>query len=327
MELRQHYYVPRQQPLTLGADRMKRMTRRDFNGLAATVLGVGLRFLRPVRANKAGVLLVSGQNNHDWERTTPMLKKILEEGGLFDVTVSLTPPKGAPQIDWGRWQPDFKAYDVVVSNYNGEMWPEAVRTRFEQYIRGGGTALVQHAANNPFSGWTAYEQMVGLLWRGSEDGYRVYLDDDGAVVRLPPGEGRGAGHGKLHDWQITARLEDHPILKGLPNVWLHPHDELYHGQRGPAENMSILATAYSDPDHGGSGRHELMMWWIPYGQGKVLTLLPGHLWSGQDDDRALRCVGFRTLLQRGVEWLATGAVTLPVPDNFPSATQSRVLPG
>ena len=327
MELRQHYYVPRQQPLTLGADRMKRMTRRDFNGLAATVLGVGLRFLRPVRANKAGVLLVSGQNNHDWERTTPMLKKILEEGGLFDVTVSLTPPKGAPQTDWGRWQPDFKAYDVVVSNYNGEMWPEAVRTRFEQYIGGGGTALVQHAANNPFAGWTAFEQMVGLLWRGSEGGYRVYLDDDGAVVRRPPGEGRGAGHGKLHDWQITARLADHPILKGLPDLWLHPHDELYHGQRGPAENMSILATAYSDPDHGGSGRHELMMWWIPYGQGKVLTLLPGHLWSGQDDDRALRCVGFRTLLQRGAEWLATGAVTLPVPDNFPSATQSRVLPG
>ena len=306
---------------------MKRMTRRDFNGLAATILGAGLRFLTPVRANKAGVLLVSGQNNHDWERTTPMLKKILEEGGLFDVTVSLAPPKGAPQTAWGRWQPDFKAYDVVVNNYNGEMWPEAVRTRFEQYIRGGGTALVQHAANNPFAGWTAYEQMVGLLWRDNEDGYRVYLDNDGAVVRLPPGEGRGAGHGKLHDWQITTRLADHPILKGLPDLWLHPHDELYHGQRGPAENMSILATAYSDPDHGGSGRHELMMWWIPYGQGKVLTLLPGHLWSGQDDDRALRCVGFRTLLQRGAEWLATGAVTLPVPDNFPSATQSRVLPG
>ena len=231
------------------------MTRRHFNVLAATVLGAGLRFLRPVRANKAGVLLVSGQNNHDWERATPMLKKILEEGGLFDVTVSLTPPKGASPTDWGRWQPDFKAYNVVVSNYNGEMWLEAVRTRFEQYIRGGGTALVQHAANNPFAGWTAYEQMVGLLWRGSEGGYRVYLDDDGAVVLLPPGEDLGAGHGKLHDWQITARLEDHPILKGLPNVWLHPHDELYHGQRGPAENMSVLATAYSDPDHGGSGRH------------------------------------------------------------------------
>ena len=79
---------------------MKRMTRRDFNGLAATVLGVGLRFGGPVRANKAGVLLVSGQNNHDWERTTPMLKKTLEEGGLFDVTVSLTPRTVATSTGW-----------------------------------------------------------------------------------------------------------------------------------------------------------------------------------------------------------------------------------
>lgn len=308
---------------------MKRMTRRDFNALAATALGAGIGFSKPALAGteKASVMLISGQNNHDWKRTTPMLKKILEDCKRFDVAVSLTPPQGASKTAWDRWHPDFMAYHVVVINYNGEMWPEAVRTRFEQYIREGGTALVQHASNNPFAGWAAYEQMVGLLWRSKEDGYRVYLDDDGAVVRVPPGEGPGASHGTLHDWPITARLADHPILKGLPDVWLHPHDELYHGQRGPAENMTILATAYSSSDQGGTGKHELMMWWIPYGQGKVLTLLPGHLWSGQDDDRAFRCVGFRTLLQRGAEWLATGMVTLPVPGAFPSATQSRVLLG
>ena len=325
---------------------MKRMTRRKFNKLAALVLVVGLCFsglacssdteatvdTEAVAAtvsmadSKAAVLLISGQNNHDWQRTNPMLKSILDESGRFDVTVSLTPPKGSAESDWAGWQPNFAAYDVVVLNYNGTMWPEAVRTQFEQYIDGGGTALMQHAANNPFRGWTAFEQMVGLLWRGPEAGYRVFLDDDGAEVRIAPGEDLGAGHGKLHDWQITGRMPDHPILQGLPDIWLHPHDELYHGQRGPAENMNILATAYSTPDHGGSGKHELMVWWIPYGQGKVLTLLPGHLWPGQEDDQALRCVGFRTLLQRSTEWLATGTVTLPVPDNFPTATEASVLP-
>ena len=270
------------------------------------------------------VLLISGQNNHDWERTTPQLEAILQATGLFEVTVSLTPRKGAEATAWDAWRPDFSAYDVVVLNYNGEMWPEAVKADFEAYVAGGGAVLVQHAANNPFRGWEAFESMVGLLWRGANAGNRAYMDEKGALVRVPVGEGRGAGHGRLHDWQIMTRDAKHPIMQGLPPVWMHPHDELYHGQRGPAENMHVLATAWSDPEHGGTGEHELMVWWIPFGEGKVLTLLPGHLWGGQEDDRALRCAGFQTLLQRSVQWLATGEVTLPIPEDFPTAEVSSV---
>ena len=90
--------------------------------------------------------------------------------------------------------------------------------------------------------------------------------------------------------------------------------------------MHILATAWSDPAHGGTGAHELMAWWIPFGKGKVLTLLPGHLWRGQEDDRALRCAGFQTLLHRSMEWLATGEVTSPVPQDFPAAEEVSVRP-
>ena len=270
-------------------------------------------------------LLISGQKNHDWERTTAHLVAALDEAGRFNVTVSEAPPKGADASLWDAWRPDFSSYDVVLLNYNGEMWPEPVRQAFEQYIEGGGAALVQHASNNPFHGWEAFERMVGLLWRPPDVGHRAYIDDEDNLIRLPPGEDIGGGHGTLHDWQIMSRMDDHPILKGLPIVWLHPHDELYHGQRGPAEDMQVLATAYSSPEHGGTGKHELMLWWIPYGKGKVLTLLPGHLWSGQEDDRALRCVGFRTLLQRSTEWLATGSVDIPVPKNFPTATETSIV--
>ena len=236
----------------------------------------------------------------------------------------LTPPKGADSTAWSDWRPDFSAYDVVLLNYNGQMWPAAVRTDFEAYVAAGGTVLVQHAANNPFHGWEAYESMVGLLWRGADAGHGVYLDSAGTLVRMPPGEGRGAGHGQLHDWQIATRDADHPIMRDLPPVWMHPHDELYHGQRGPAEDMHILATAWSDPEYGGTGHHELMVWWIPYGEGKVLTLLPGHLWGNQEDDRAMRCAGFQTLLQRSVEWLATGEVAMSVPEDFPTAEVTSV---
>ncbi|MEZ4700057.1 MAG: ThuA domain-containing protein [Rhodothermales bacterium] len=270
-------------------------------------------------AEKSSVLFLSGQNNHAWEETNVLLMNILEEPGLFEVTKTLTPPKGSAPEAWNDWHPDFGSYDVVVLDYNGEMWPDDVKSAFESYINGGGTALMVHASNNPFPGWTAYEQMVGMLWRRPDDGTTVYLDDAGAPVRLGPGEGPRSGHGKLHDWKIEIRDRENPIMKGLPDMWMHPHDELYHGQRGPAENMNILASAYSDTTWGGTGKNELMIWWIPYGQGKVLTFLPGHHWANQDDERAFYDVGFRTVLNRSVEWLATGKVTIPVPPNFPTA--------
>lgn len=275
--------------------------------------------------NQSSVLIVSGQNNHDWERTVEHLEQTLLDAGIFSVDVTLSPGKEADREAWDGWRPDFGAYDVVVLAYNGEPWPERVQEDFEEYVSGGGSILVQHAANNPFPGWEAYEAMVGLLWRGKDAGYGAYWDEEQGLSRIPLGEDRGAGHGSLHDWQITTRDAEHPVMAGLPTVWMHPHDELYHGQRGPAEGMNVLATTWSDPEFGGTGRHELMVWWREFGEGKAMTFLPGHLWGGQEDDRALRCVGFRTLLQRSVEWLATGEVTLPVPENFPTAEQAVVI--
>ena len=279
------------------------------------------------------VLLVSGVNNHDWESTNAFLLNITAEPGIFEVTKSISPPADADSTAWAGWSPNFSDYDVVLvdyndfrgRNYNGGNWSAEVRQNFEDYISGGGSALMMHAANNPFHGWEAYEQMVGLLWRRDDTGTQVYFDNDGNEVRLGPGEGRGAGHGTLYDWQIRTHDPDHPIMQGVPEVWLHPHDELYHGQRGPADNMNVLATAWSNPEERGTGNNELMIWWIPYGQGKVLTFLPGHHWSDQEDDRAFRCVGFRTLLNRSLEWLATDNVTIPVPENFPTAESISVV--
>ncbi|MFI4862274.1 MAG: ThuA domain-containing protein [Phycisphaerales bacterium JB063] len=272
------------------------------------------------------VLLVTGQNNHDWARTSPMVVAILEDAGdRFVVETTTTPRGGGDDAGWATWRPAFSEYDLVVSDYNGHLWPLEVRESFEQYIDDGGKALLLHAANNAFTGWTEYEEMTGLLWRDAGFGDRLYYNDAGELVRVPAGEGSGAGHGQKHDWPITHRAE-HPVLEGLPTTWMHAYDELYHNQRGPARNMTILATAYDDPAHGGTGQHEPMIWTIPYGEGVVMTFLPGHLWAGQQDETAFRCVGYRTLLQRSCEWLATGEVTLPVPDNFPTATQKSVLP-
>lgn len=272
--------------------------------------------------DKLKLLIIDGQNNHDWKAMTPPMKASLESTGRFEVEVATTPPKGAPSSDWESFRPDFAKYNVVLSNYNGEPWPDEVRRSLERYVAGGGGLVIVHAANNAFADWPAWNQMIGLGWRDNKYGDRVTVDSDGRVVRTPRGEGPGSGHGPQHAYKVAVRKPDHPIMNGLPAEWLHAKDELYHGQRGPAQNMTILATAYSSKDQGGTGTNEPMLWTIPFGEGRVFTNLLGHVGGGNLD--AIRCVGFQTTVARGAEWAATGKVTIPVPGNFPTAESTSL---
>jgi hypothetical protein len=264
------------------------------------------------------VLILDGQNNHDWRRTTESLRATLLATGRFAVTVATTPDKGQPPAAWAAWRPDFVAADVVVSNYNGEAWPEAIRSAFVGFVSGGGGAVMVHAANNPFPEWPEFNQMIGLGWRKPDYGDRITIDDaTGALVRTLRGVGPGAGHGPAHVFQIKVRKPDHPIMRGLPLVWTHGRDQLSHGQRGPAQNMTVLDSAFSAKDKGGTGEHEPVTWVIPYGKGNVVTTMLGHQWRDQQDAAALDCPGWKTVFARAVEWAATGQVTIPVPANFP----------
>lgn len=285
-------------------------------------LGLGLAVLSP-RAATADeplrALIVDGRNNHDWVTTTAILKADLEQSGRFRVEVKSAPAVGAPDTAWEGFTPPFALFDVVVLNYNGELWPKSVREALEAYVWGGGGLVVIHAANNPFADWPAYNDMIGLGWRGADFGDRITVDDSGRVIRTPKGEGPGAGHGARHAYRLDVRDPDHPITKGMPLAWIHAPDELYHGQRGPAKNMNILATAYSDKATGGTGANEPLVWTVSYGDGRVFVNLLGHVGGG--DAQAAEGADFRSLVQRGSEWAATGVVTIPMPKDFPAAAK------
>ena len=100
---------------------------------------------------KRKALLIDGQNNHQWALTSPVLKKALEDTGLFTVDVATTPPKGQ---DMTSFKPDFKAYAVVISNYSdfggGGQWPDETKKAFEDYVRLGCCFVTVHAADNAF---------------------------------------------------------------------------------------------------------------------------------------------------------------------------------
>lgn len=279
-------------------------------------------------ADKIDVLIIDGQNNHDFERTTPYLKQILEKTGRFRTYVATTPPKGNTDPNaWKGFRPQFADYDVVLSNYNGDTWPEHARTAFEEFVKNGGGVMNVHAANNPFPDWPAWNDMIGLAWRNKDGGDRVAYDGAGRRVRTPKGEGPDSGHGAQHPYTVIVRDREHPITKGMPVEWMHPKDELYHAQRGPALNMNILATAFSSKESGGTGFDEPMVWWIPSGKGRVVTSLLGHVSREQDPSTwSMRCAGFQAIVTRGTEWAATGEVTIPLPSPMPSEDKVSLLP-
>src|SRR3954465_10847780 len=83
------------------------------------------------------VMLLDGQSGgtyHDWRATTPVMKKQLEQTGLFQVDVVTAPASGG---DFSNFHPDFKKYQVVVSNLDSPEWPASLMTSFEQFVKNG----------------------------------------------------------------------------------------------------------------------------------------------------------------------------------------------
>jgi type 1 glutamine amidotransferase len=206
--------------------------------------------------------------------------------------------------------------DVVLSNYNGESWGKEFQDDLEKALKSGKVGLViVHAANNAFSNWVEYNLMIGMGWRNEKFGKRLKLDDDGNKIVVPPGADQGSGHRYSGPFQVAVRDRNHPITKGMPAEWMHYNDELYDNMRGPIENVNLLASAYSK----GTKAHEPMIWTVTYGMGRVFHTPMGH------DVNSMTCVGFQTTLARGTEWAATGKVTIPIPENFPTATKTSTV--
>lgn len=237
--------------------------------LLCSILAAG----EPERLN---ALILSGQNNHAWQETTPVLREILESTGRFTVTVLDRPETMTCD--------SLADFDVIVSNWNAwgdapvKEWPEATRNAFVAFVREGGGYVSVHAGSSSFYDWEEYRALTIARW-----------------------DLENTGHGKQHTFRVTATKEAHPITEGIAPFEIL--DELWH-RTGIVEDATVLMTAFSSEDNGGSGNEEPVLLAKPFGEGRSVNLLLGH------HTQAMEHPSFAALFARSAEWAATEAVTL-----------------
>ena len=226
------------------------------------------------------VLLLTGANNHDWARSAPFCRKMMEDSGQFEVT--LTEDPSAAMADRAA----LDRYQLLFLDYNGPEWSDAAKANFIDAVRSGTGVCVLHAADNAFGGWTEYEELCALMWRD------------------------GTGHGQYHKFDVTMVDTEHPITRGLDPVMKDHPDELYHNlvhmHNAP---YHVLATAFSSPESGGTGKDEPMLLVKQYGQGRVFHNILGHVWKDGVMD-TFENPEFQRITLRGCQWAAGADVTL-----------------
>ena len=299
---------------------MRKICRVLLSGLSVLCLAACSHSSQPIQG-----VIITGQNNHNWPVSSEAIRLTLEQSGLFAMDVAVSPAAGE---DMAGFQVDFSRYELVVLDYNGDPWPEPMQRAFEEYVNGGGGLIIYHAADNAFPEWKFYNQVIALGgWGGRNETagpYRYW--QDGALVRDTTA-GPGGSHGKRSPYLLNLRRgKEHPIMQGLPERWMHAKDELYDRMRGPGEIGDLLLTGYAEPDRGGSGREEPLVFTVQYGSARIFHTMLGHAGTSLEDNPAMQCTGFQTLLLRAGEWCARGCVTQDVPADFPDAEAVSLRP-
>ncbi|MBD5780208.1 ThuA domain-containing protein [Pelagicoccus sp. NFK12] len=267
---------------------------------------------------KIKVLLLTGQSNqwHNWKVSSRALEASVSADGMFEVDTLVTPDAGE---DFSEFAPAWSDYDVVLLDYEGDVWPRETQRAFEAFVSGGGGLVAFHAADNAFPDWPAFNEMIGVGgWggRGEDAGPKVRWRKGKMVLDDGPGV---AMHPDPFEFLVETCAPDHPVMRGLPEAWLHAIDEQYSQLRGPAKNLTVLATAIAGPEiENGTSENEPMLMAIDYGKGRVFHTTLGHVGANDTETpAAMKCAGFLETLFRGLEWAATGEVTRAVPDDFP----------
>jgi type 1 glutamine amidotransferase/HEAT repeat protein len=270
---------------------------RGKTGQAASALAALLLMAAVTMATEPlRVLILSGANNHDWKSTTPVLRQLIETCPRFKVIDVIEDPS---QVTAEL----LNGCDVIASNWSaypemaGHQWGEKAERDFVDWVKAGHGFVVFHAASATSQDWPAFQQLVKLTWG---------IDK--------------TSHGAYHTLKVTVRDSDHPITRGMRDFWIT--DELWHNMVNlTGQEVRAVCEAFSEPDFGGTGKFEPVVVPTALGEGRGLNIVLGH------DARAMKNIGWQTLMLRGLEWAATGDVTIPIPEDWPQTASAALITG
>lgn len=232
------------------------------------------------------VLVLSGSNNHDWRKTTPVIKAVLEQTGRFTVDVTEDVPNLKPDA--------FDGFAVILSNYNDfgskspVAWSEETKKAFIDHLSKGNGFLALHAGSSVFYNWPEFQSYCCGTWKD------------------------GTNHGAIHVNEITFGGNDSPITAGLKPFWIR--DEFWQ-KMFVAPGAKAHATVTPAPEFNGSGKPEPILFTTTINSGRGCGYFLGH------DTTTMKNTAWQTLLQRAVEWTATGKVTIEPAKDWPSTKE------
>lgn len=197
------------------------------------------------------VLLVSGSDTfHDWRRTTPQLRAMLEESGRFDVRVV----EDAEALAVGSLT---NRYRTIVLNGQTASSSARLRANLARYVRRGGGLVAIHWAVDNFRSWPGFTDILGRSWQ----------------------EGRSVEeHGSFHI--VPAANTPNPIIGGM-QPWNTAEGEAIHYRLRGKSDVDVLATAPSrtTPDVAP------VMVAHRYGRGRTFFTPLGHSVAARADPR------------------------------------------
>ncbi len=234
------------------------------------------------------VLLFSGRNNHQWQKTTPVVKDILKKSGKFTVTVTNHPEETDPA--------SLQRYDLIISNWNtwpdvtDHRWNKELEKAFLDFIASGKGFLTIHAGSSTLQDWPEFQQIAGGTW------------------------GKGlTHHGPVHLFKVKMKDKKHPVTAGLKDFYIK--DELWNDTKFDA-HIHVLCTAYSSPESKGTGKDEPVAVTTKYGKGRGFFLVLGH------NKAAMLNRAWQTLLLRAAQWTAGRKVDIPMQQPWPGSEKT-----
>ena len=214
------------------------------------------------------ILILSGNNNHDWQNTTPLIRETLMRNLNCKIDITERPDTLHDSM--------LKSYDVLVSNWNAwpelnHLWNPAAKQALENFMMQGGGFVCVHAASATHYDWPPYLKIVGGRW------------------------GDKTHHGPIADCAVQIANKEHPITKGMDAFTIR--DELWVDIEC-SPSAEVLCAVQAEEYKHTNGKLEPVALITRYGKGRGFYLALGH------DTAAMANLGWKNLLIRGTQWAA-----------------------